>query len=758
MPDDTHTGDPVPRREDDALLRGRAAFTDDRTPADTAYVAFARSDHAHAALDGVDLAPAERVDGVLAACDWAALRADGVPGRLETVTDPIDADVPGQPVLAADCVRYHGQPVAAVLGETRQAARDGAAAVAVDYDPLPAVVDPVEATGGDAPELHDGAPGNVAFNVERGDEAAVEDALADADHVVERDLSNNRLAPLPLEPRSVLVEPSGDRLTVTLATQTPHGQRESLVGALGIPETDVRVVAPSVGGGFGQKDTSYPEKAVVAWLARETGRPAKWTATRGESLLAGNHGRDNRATAALGVDDDGTIRALRVDTHSAAGAYLLGAAGFLLAEGYQRPLTGQYDVPAAYCETTVAFTNTAPVHTYRGGVVPEAIHVIERLAGDAARELGLDPVEFRRRNVVPGDTFPYDAPFGGTYDSGDYRGTLDAAADALASERPTDPDDGRLRGVGYAAYLDMMPAAYESGSVRVEPDGSVTALAGSHSHGQGHATTYAQIVADELGVPMDTVDVVEGDTDRVPSGNGTWGSRSTIAAGNAVRESARDVATDLRRLAAHRFDCSPDDVTLADGTVMGPSDEASFAAVAGQAYGPNRPEDLSPGLEATTYYEADAVTYTFGTHAVAVAVDPATGEYEVEAYVAVDDCGPRVNPAIVDGQIQGSVAQGVGQARFEEAVYGDDGRLATDSMRDYGVPRAFHVPNVASCEHVTPAPTNDLGVRGVGEVGTVAAPPAVVNAVLDALPDGGPDDLAMPVRSEDVLDALRAAE
>jgi carbon-monoxide dehydrogenase large subunit len=767
-------GSRVARVEDAALLTGTAEYTDDLDAPGMAHLAFVRSEHGHAEIESVDASAAREVEGVLAVYTWADVAASDAPGVLPVASERLDCDVPGHPVLARDRVRYQGQPVAAVVATDRYRARDGAAAVEVADDPRDAVVDPEAATDPDAPTLFEGAPDNVAVTADLGDDDATDRAFEDADRTVELDLVNNRLIPTPLEPRAALARWGDDGLTVELTSQAPHGHRRKLAHTLGLPERHVRVVAPAVGGGFGHKGHHHPGEAMAAWAARRLDRPVKWANTRSENALEGAHGRDHRTTAELAVDDDGTLRGLRVETTANVGGYGLGG-GPALAGGYGRLLSSQYRLPAIHCETTAVFTNTAPIHSYRGAGRPEAVYVTERLVDAAARELGVDPEALRRRNLIDPDEFPYETPVGASYDSGDYEPALDEALDAIdyadrrgrgdssegrgaGADGGDRDEDGRLRGVGVASYVESTGFGVESGVVRVHPDGGVTVYAGTHSHGQGHATTYAQIVADELGVPFEEVEVHEGDTGRVPKGTGTFGSRSTIAGGNAVAESARDIRGQARAVAAHLLDADEEDVVADDGgfRVEGdPDRSAAFAEIAAAAYGPGLPEGVEPGLEATTFYEAEGTAYSFGTHAAAVAVDPDTGEVEVKQYVAVDDCGERVNPELVEGQVHGGVAQGVGQALYEQAVYGDDGTLRTDSMLSYAVPRAFHVPDVETRATETPSPRNELGVKGIGEAGTIAAPPTIVNAVVDALAPVGVRHVDMPLTDERVWRAIR---
>jgi len=778
---DRLVGKGVTRREDRALLTGDARYTDDVDAPGMTHVAFVRSDRAHADIDGIDTSDAEATEGVLAAYTWEDLAASDAPCVLSVRSGPLDCDPPGHPVLARERVRYQGQPVAAVVGADRYRARDGARAVSVEYDPLDVVVDASEARESDAPTVFEEAPDNVALTATLGDSDAASEALAAADHVVERDLRNNRLISSAIEPRAAVAtfDTGEERLTVEMTSQSPHGHRSDLSATLGLPERRIRVVAPDVGGGFGHKGHHHPGEAMAAWAAMRLERPVKWTARRSANYLEGAHARDHHTRAEIGVDDDGTIRGLRVETDANVGGYALGG-GAAMPGWYGSLLSSQYDIPAISCVTRAVFTNTAPLHSYRGAGRPEAVYVAERMVSAAARELDFDPVALRRKNQVDPDEFPFETAAGATYDSGDYETAMDRALDAVDyddyreraaesdasgaagtdADGPVTDDEGRLVGVGFACYVESTGGGYESGVVRAHPDGTVTVSAGTHSHGQGHETTYAQIVADELGVPYDDIDVREGDSDSIPTGTGTFGSRSTITGGNAVAESARAVREKARDLAAATLEADPADLEHDDGEfrVTGTDRSVSFADVASQAYGWGVPDGMDPGLESTTFYEQEATAYTFGTHAARVAVDAETGEIDVERYVAVDDCGERINPLIVEGQVHGGVAQGLGQALSEQAVYADNGNLRTASLQDYAVPRSVDVPEIETEATVTPSPVNDLGVKGIGEAGTIAAPPTLVDAVLDALAPLGVESIDMPLTDETVWTAVRDAE
>jgi carbon-monoxide dehydrogenase large subunit len=744
---DADAGESTKRREDPALLTGRATFVGDRTHPDCLHLAFVRAEHAHADV-AVDLDAARAVDGVVAAYAWDDVASSPSPG----VVPVADETWPGHPILARGRVRYHGQPVAAVVAEDRYRARDGVAAAEVSYDTRPAVVDPRAARDEAAPTLFEGVPDNVVLTRTFGDGAATTAAFEAADRTVELDVENNRLAPTALEPRAAVAWQEGEELVVEMTSQSPHGHRRKLAATLGRPEQEIRVVSPSVGGGFGHKGHHHPGEAMAAWAAARLDRPVRWTATRRGNYLAGAHGRDHRTTAALAVDDDGTIRGLRAETDAAVGGYALGSSPYIQA-GYGDLLSGQYAIPAIRCTARAVCTTTAPVHSYRGAGRPEAIYLVERLVDAAARELGVTPVEIRRRNLIPADAFPHETATGAVYDSGDYERALDTALDTVGYESlPERTADGRRVGVGVACFVESTAGiGHESALVRVHPDGSVTAYVGTHSHGQGHATTYAGIVAAELGVDREAVRVVEGDTERVPTGTGTFGSRSAVAGGNAVRESAARVRRQAGRVAAHELGVDPSAVVRDGEGFVADGRRVDLPGVAAAAYEGSIPDDCRPGLEATTFYEPEGTAYAFGTHVAVVAVDEGTGAVSIERYVAVTDCGRQLEPTVVEGQVHGGVAQGIGQARQERVVYDDDGRLVTDSMRRYAVPRAEQVPPVETASTVTPSPRNELGVKGVGESGTIAAPPAVVNAVVDAV---DVHHLDMPVTDGRVWRAL----
>ncbi len=762
---DHYVGRSMRRREDDALLTGRARYTDDLTGEAMTHLAFVRSRYGHAEIESIDVSAAAALDGVLDVFTWDDIEASDAPGVLPFSVDRFDRDVPGHPVLARERVRYHGQPVAAVVAADRAHAHDAVEAVAVQYDRLPAVTDPVEAAEPDAPRLYDHLPNNIVAEMHHGDRTATERALEDADHVVELDLVNNRLVPTAMEPRGAVArfDPDAQRFTVQVGAQGAHRHRTAIAHTLGVDESTVRVVLPWVGGGFGLKGYHYPGEAMVAWSARELGQPVKWVATRSEEALAGGHARDHVAHAALGLDADGTMRGLSIDVVGAGGGAPLGS-GAVIALRHDELLSGQYRLPAIHRRGRAVLTNTAPVVAYRGAGRPEVIYILERLVDAAARELGIDPAELRRRNLIPSDAFPYETAVGAVYDSGDYERALDAVLEAVdyetvRAEQAERRADGELVGVGLAAFVESTGGRRETARVGVDAAGRVAVHAGTHSHGQGHETTFAQIVADVLAVDPTAVTVHEGDSDDLPSGTGTSGSRSTVSGGGAVEACARAVLEQARRVAAAELEAAPADVVVDEGTfhVVGSPDRAlPFETVAEAAHAT---EDVAAaGLTAEEVYTPDGTAFAFGAHAAVVSVERDTGAVEIERYVAVDDCGVRINPLLVDGQVHGGLAQGIGQACLERTVYDDTGTLLTGTLMDYALPKAHQLPEFETVATETPSPTNPLGAKGIGEAGTIAAPPAVANAVADALAPLGVTNVDMPLTDESVWQAIQDAD
>ncbi len=685
--------------------------------------------------------------------------------------------------IAVDLVRHAGEAVAVVVAESAALARDAADLVEVDYEELPVVVDAVAALKPGAPNVHATAPDNRCFHWEIGDRARTDAALRGASRVIRTRLVNQRLIANAIEPRASLAsyQAATDELTLWVTSQNPHVHR-LIMGAfvLGLPEQRFRVISPDVGGGFGSKIFIYPEEVAVAWLARKLGVPVKWTAERSESFLTDAQGRDHLSDVEMGFDAEGKLAGLRVKTVANLGAYLTLFAPCVPTYLYGTLLNGVYDIPSVFCEVDGVFTHTVPVDAYRGAGRPEACYLIERTMDLAAHELGVDPADLRRRNLIGKERFPFQTQVALTYDSGNYAPALERALQMVGyqrfrTEQAEARQKGRYLGLGLSCYIEACGIApsqvvgslgaqaglYESGTVRVHPTGKVTVLTGSHSHGQGHETTFAQVVADSLGIPLTDVDIVHGDTGRIPFGMGTYGSRSAAVGGSAIHMSLGKIIEKGRALAAHLLEAAPDDVEFKAGrfSVKGSPDRGkTFAEVSLAAYLAHKmPTGMEPGLEATSFFDPSNFTFPFGTHIAVVEVDVETGRTELLRYVAVDDVGNVINPMIVEGQLHGGIAQGAAQALWEWASYDDAGQLTTGSLMDYGLPRADQLPRFETDRTVTPSPVNPLGVKGAGEAGTIAATPAVANAVIDALAPFGIIHLDLPLTPQKVWKAVQTA-
>ena len=744
-------GKPLRRREDAPLLTGRGRFVDDVQPAGCVHLVLVRSPHAHARVSAIDVKRARKAPGVV-----AVLTADEL-----DVTEPLpvnrlfrDMIVKAAPLLARERVRAQGTPVAAVVGTSPEAASDAAELVAVEYGPEPGVALAHVALGNAAPKIWDDAPGNRSLGQtwRAGDPDAAFNAAA---RVVELTVEQNLVAGVPMEPRCALAvwDDVGEALTVWTSTQAPFRIRSEIARMLGLDEGRVRVIAPDVGGGFGVKGGPYREEPLVAWLARRLKRPVKWVATRREDMLTTQHSRGARSIGRLALDADGTIRGLTARIQAPLGSYLSFSAS-TNPRNHARCLPGAYTVRDVDIQVTGAFTTTPPVGAYRGAGRPEAAFLIERLMDEGARALGIDPAEIRRRNAIPPAAFPYKTATGQVYDSGDYRGVLDralAAADYSALRRTLAGrrHRGELVGVGLSLYVEPAALGWESGVVRMERSGAVTAITGSSPHGQGHETTFAQVVAEHLGVTPDAVTVRHGDTAGAPQGSGTAGSRSTALGGGALVLAARDVREKGRRLAAGMLEAAVDDVLAVDGGfhVVGAADrKVAWRAVADVAYRMGAlPAGIEPGLEATRFFEAPGEVWSSGAFVVAVRVERETGVIVPERIVWVDDAGTIVNPLLADGQLEGSLAQAWGQIVMEAIQFDRDGHLLSGTLMDYAIPRADDVPVAEILHHDTPSPFNPLGAKGLGEAGTIGLPPAVVNAVIDALAPLGITHVDMPL-------------
>ena len=779
-----YIGQSVRRKEDARFLTGAGQYTDDVVLPHQAHAYFLRSPHAHAKIRGINTSKAKKAPGVVAVYTGNDLEGvNGLPcGWLITSADGTPMKEPPHPVLAKGKVRYVGDGVALVVAETRDQAKDAAELIEVDYEVLPAVVNPVDALKPGAPQLHDEAPGNKCYHWALGDKAAVDAAFAKAAHVTKLDLVNNRLIPNAIEPRAAVASYSRaeDAYTLYVTSQNPHVERLLMTAfVLGLPEHKVRVIAPDVGGGFGSKIYLYPEETAMVWASKRVGRPIKWAAERSESFQADAHGRDHVTRAELALDANGKFLALRVNTIAAMGAYLSTFASCIPTILYATLLAGQYTTPAIHCEVTAVFTNTAPVDAYRGAGRPEATYVVERIVHQAAVETGIPQDEIRRRNFIR--TFPYQTPVALLYDTGGYDACLDEAmkiADAkgFAARKTDAAKRGKLRGLGYASYIEACGIApsnvagalgaraglYEAGEVRVNPTGSVTVFTGSHSHGQGHETTFAQIVATRLGIPIENVDVVHGDTGRVLFGMGTYGSRSLAVGGTAIVKALDKVVAKGRKIAAHLLEAAEADIEFKDGkfTVAGTDRSKTFGEIALTAYVPhNYPLDkLEPGLNESAFYDPTNFTFPAGTHICEVEIDPDTGQVAIVNFSACDDFGNIINPMIVEGQVHGGLCQGIGQALLEQCVYdAESGQLLTGSYMDYAMPRADDVPSFKVGTKVTPCTHNPLGAKGCGEAGAIGAPAALMNAVLDALAPAGVKHFDMPASPHRVWQAIQSA-
>jgi len=770
----------IERKEDYRFLTGAGQYTDDLTLPHQAHAAFVRSQHAHAKIRSIKLDKAKKAPGVLAIYtgeDLAAAKLGGLPcGWLITDVNGQPMKEPPHPCLAQGKVRYVGDQVAIVVAETEDQARDAAELVEVDYEVLPAVVDGAKARAKGAPQLHEAAPDNTCYVWAIGDKAACDAAFAKAAHVTKLDFINNRLVPNAMEPRVAngSYSRADDSYTLYVASQNPHVERLLMTAfVMGLPEHKVRVVAGDVGGGFGSKIYLYAEDVAVTWASKQVNRPVKWTSDRSEAFLSDAHGRDHHTVAELAMDKDGRFLGMRVKTTANVGAYLSTFASCVPTILYATLLAGQYKTPVIHCEVTAVFTNTTPVDAYRGAGRPEATYVVERLVETAAREMKLDPAEIRRRNFIT--EFPYQTPVALQYDIGNYNATLDAAQKlgdvaGYAARKKASEAKGKLRGLGYAAYIEacgIAPSAvagslgaraglFEAGEVRVHPTGSVTVFTGSHSHGQGHETTFAQVVADRLGMPIENVDIVHGDTSKVLFGMGTYGSRSIAVGGTAIVKALDKIVAKGKKIAAHLMEAAEADIEFDRGVyqVKGTDKKKMFGEVAFAAYVPhNYPHDkLEPGLNENAFYDPSNFTFPAGTYVCEVEVDPETGKVKVEKFSAVDDFGKIINPMIVEGQVHGGVTQGIGQAMLEGCRYSDDGQLMTGSYMDYCMPRADDVPSYQVDTRETPCTHNPLGVKGCGEAGAIGAPAAFINALTDAL---GVKDIPMPATPQVVWNALQ---
>ena len=783
---DTGIGASVRRKEDLRFVQGAGKYTDDMNLVDQVHAYILRSPHAHAAVRSIDTSAARAGEGVVAVFTSEDMaEVGGIPcGWQVHSKDGSAMAEPKHPVLAEGKVRHVGDPVAVVLAESRTQARDAAESIFVDYDVLDAVVDMQAAVADGSRSVHDDVGTNVCYDWGLGDKDAVEEAFSNAHHVSRLDLVNNRLIPNAIEPRCAIgdYDHATGQFTLHTTSQNPHVIR-LLMGAfvLGLPEHKLRVNAPDVGGGFGSKIFHYAEEIIVTWAAGQINRPVKWTADRSESFQSDAHGRDHVTTVELAMDANGKFLALRESTLANMGAYLSTFAPCIPTYLHGTLLAGQYSTPVIYCEVKAVFTNTVPVDAYRGAGRPEATYLLERIVQVAADDMGMDAAEIRRRNFIQPSEFPYQTPVALIYDTGNYEASLNKALEnsdyaGFGNRKAASKDAGKLRGIGIASYIEACGIApsnvvgslgaraglYEAATVRVNPTGSVSVMTGSHSHGQGHETTFAQVVSEKLGIDFDSIDIVHGDTDKIPFGMGTYGSRSIAVGGTAIVNAIDKIVAKGKKIAAHLLETSESDIEFENGQFVVPgTDKAkAFGEIALAAYVPHQYplEELEPGLEETAFYDPKNFTFPAGTYVCEVEVDPDTGTVDVARFHATDDFGVVINPMIVEGQVHGGLVQGIGQALMEGCNYDEAGQLLSGSYMDYTMPRAADVPSFSVDTTVTECTHNPLGVKGCGEAGAIGAPPAVINAILNALSEVGVTNLDMPATPHRVWQAIRDAQ
>lgn len=773
-------GASVLRKEDKRFITGKGKYTDDFKVDGMHYASFVRSPHAHAKIKSIDATAAEAMPGVVAVLNGQQITGDGIGniicGWMVHSKDGSPMNMGAWSALATEYVRYVGDAVAVVVADSQAKARTAAEAVVVDYETLPAVVNAAEALKDGAPQIHPEAANNLIYDWEIGDAAATDAAFATAANIVKMDINNNRLVPNAMEPRAALAiyDDADDHLTLYTTSQNPHVARLVLSAFYQVmPEHKLRVIAPDVGGGFGSKIFIYPEEIVCLWASRRVGVPIKWTADRTEAFLTDAHGRDHISTAEMAFDLNNKLTGLRVDTIANIGGYMSLFSSSVPTYLYATLLSGQYVIPAIHANVRAVYTNTAPVDAYRGAGRPEACFIMERMMETAARQLGEDPAELRRKNFVT--EFPYQTPVIMAYDTGDFGLSLDNALKTsdyagFPARREEAALRGKMRGIGLSCYIEacgIAPSAavgslgagvglWESGEVRVNPVGTVEILTGSHSHGQGHETTFAQLVSERFGLPTDNVKVIHGDTDKVQFGMGTYGSRSGAVGMSAISKALDKVEAKAKKIAAHLLEAADSDIVIENGEVKvaGTDKKLLWHEICLAAYtAHNLPEGMEPGLKEGAFYDPTNFTFPAGAYICEVEVDPETGVTDIIQFVAADDFGQIINPMIVAGQVHGGIAQGIGQAMMEQAIYDDDGQLLTGSYMDYTMPRAVDLPSYQVSTTETFCPGNPLGIKGCGEAGAIGSPPAVINAITDAI---GNNDLAMPATPQKVWAAIQA--
>lgn len=779
-----YVGERIKRFEDPRFIQGKGKYVANLYLSEMAYAAIKRSPYAHANIKSIDTSKAAALPGVLAVYVGQDLIDAGI-GKLPCGWLVPGTKVPDRWPLEPHKVRHVGDGVAAVVAESPYIAYDALDLIEVEYEPLPATTDAKATTQEGSPQIHDNIPNNVSYTWVLGDKSVWEATMAAADQVVSIDLANQRLIPNAMEPRACVAQWNSamEEMTVWTTSQNPHPIRLLLSAfTLGIPENKLRVISPDVGGGFGSKIFHYPEEVIVPWAARNLNRPVKWVASRSESMMTDSQGRDHITEAKLAVNNDGKILGLAVSTWSDQGAYLSTFAPLIPTAFYICLLSGLYKIPVIFGEMWGTLTNTVPVDAYRGAGRPEAAYVVERLMHNAALKLNMDPVAFRRKNFIQPEEFPYQTPVAMIYDSGDYDQLLNKALelsnyDALRQTQAVARAEGRLVGIGIAGCVEASGPApskvagslgsavgfWESGVIRVHPTGKVTVLTGSHTHGQGHETTFAQVVADELGIDMKDVELVHGDTGAIPFGMGTYGSRSAAVGGSALVKSAGKIREKMKKIAAHQLEAAEEDMVFDQSNgkiyVNGSPDRSKvFGEVAFAAYtAHNIPDGIEPGLEETSFYDPSNFTFPSSAHIAQIEIDRETGEVHIQSYVAVEDVGKVINPLIVEGQVMGGIAQGVGQALWEHGIYNSDGQLLTGSFLDYAMPRADNFPMVKMGRTETPSPHNPLGVKGAGEMGTITSTVAIANAVMDALAPLGIEHMDMPLTAQKLFAAIQNA-
>lgn len=775
-------GERVLRKEDRRFITGKGRFTDDINIRGQAYAYFVRSPMAHAKVNSIDVTAAEAREDVIAVLTGLQVTEDGLGalpcGWMVHSKDGSEMKQPHHPVMAGTKVNYVGEPVAVVIAESYIAAKNAAELVEVDFEEIDAVVDPLLAQS--SADIYPEVPGNTCYNWELGEKDATMEAIANAAHVTKIRLINNRLIPNAMEPRAAIADynTGSEELTLYTTSQNPHLVRLVFTAFVQLaPEHKLRIISPDVGGGFGSKIFTYSEETAISWAAMKLGIAIKWTAERSEAFLTDAHGRDHVSEASLAMDEEGHFLALHVKTTANMGAYLTLFASAVPTYLYGTLMAGQYKTPNIYVEVDSVFTNTTPVDAYRGAGRPEAAYLLERIVETAAREMNLDPVEIRRRNFIQPSDYPYQTPVALEYDTGDYEASLSKALEmsdysGFPARREEAAARGKMRGIGFSCYIEACGLApsqlagslgagvglWESGEVRVNPTGSVTVLTGSHSHGQGHETTFAQLVASKFGISVDDVEVVHGDTGKMDFGMGTYGSRSLAVGGSALSKAADKVIVKGKKIAAHMLESNVEDIDFDDGVfaVRESNLSKTFQEIAFAAYVPHDYplEELEPGLSEKAFYDPANFTYPAGTHICEVEIDPETGVVEIVKFTAVDDFGTIINPMIVEGQVHGGLAQGIGQALLEACVYDDTGQLQTGSYMDYCMPRADDLPSFDVGMTSTPCTHNPVGAKGCGEAGAIGSPPAVINAVTDAI---GILHIDMPATPEKVWRAIQQA-